>query len=166
MSNEKTRLFIDEEITDFANKFISYPSLNDRVQEFYKTLITDIGNKETFTQKEVLDVINRTFNSSTDNNNLKVRNVIEFAFNNADLDTTKTFEAYEIFTKMKTQKTIELTLQQRELIISLLNNLIDKMKPSEKTQGVATVTKYWQIPVVYVKHIIESGKNNENEVIQ
>lgn len=157
MSN--TKLFLNEEILDIDGNQIEYPNLNDKISDFYQKIIKNFGNKENFTQVEIIKTVNDTINNSAVNSNLKVRNVLRFVLENGDLQPKESFLAHEIVFDMRSQASINLDIKRREFLIFQLDSILEKMRVTEK-QPHPTVNSYWKIPVSFVKYLIDKGIDN------
>lgn len=151
-------LYLEEVIKDTDDKEIEYPTLNDKIQEFYKKLLKEFGNKKQFENTEIIKVINETMNNSANLSELKIRNVLKFVLESGDMDSKDSIQVMEIVFDMRSKETIELDTNTRTFLINQCDSVLDKMKSKENQP--ATISSYWKVPVVYLKYLIEKGINN------
>lgn len=158
MSKSITELYLNEIIKDADDLEIEFPTITDKIQEFYTKLVKEFGNKRLFENSEIIKVINQTMNNSTVSSSLKIKNVLKFVLESGDMDSKDSIQVMEIVFDMRSKNTIELDINQRTFLLLQCDFVLDKMRSKENQP--ATIPSYWKVPVSYLKYLIEKGINN------
>lgn len=147
-------LYLDENLKDFKEREISYPSIIENIEIFFNNLQGEVKENKKYSLNEITDAINK---SLSEQKNLTVRDIIEFFLKNGKIRQESLFKAYEVYFKMKENSTISLMSDEKTFLIEGLKDMLQSISEEK-------IPKYWQLPCIIVCKIIESEKDNTPKV--